>query len=148
MTTPARAETRLRATEQLKAEFARRLLARLAELGMNQSELARKCGLSRDAVSTYARERSLPGPDVLKKIAKCLDMKAEDLLPTRYAYTPKSPLTLEVLGNGMAHLTADIELPLSMVMNFYQEALAYHASRQSSGAPQAAPATASSKRGR
>ena len=112
--TTKKENTRLRASDAIKQKFARTLQQRLAEIGMNQSELARRVGVTRDAISTYARERSLPGPEVLKKIAKEIGMQPEDLLPTRYSYEGRSPLSIELKPNGLAHLCVDLELPMKV----------------------------------
>ena len=64
-----------------KQEFGRRLHAILLEKGWNQSELARKANLGRDAISTYVRGRSFPEPGSLHKIASALGMDPGTLLP-------------------------------------------------------------------
>lgn len=64
-----------------KAEFGRKLHNLITERGWNQSELARRCGLGRDAISTYIRGRSFPEPKNLKLIADTLGMDASELLP-------------------------------------------------------------------
>lgn len=55
--------------DQIRKDFSRRLLAKLRDAGMNQTELAQATGLSKDAISTYARCRSIPGKANLKKLA-------------------------------------------------------------------------------
>lgn len=64
-----------------KQEFARKLYDLIMARGWNQSELARRAGVGRDAISTYIRGRSFPEPRTLKRLAEALDMKTEDLLP-------------------------------------------------------------------
>lgn len=64
-----------------KQEFGRRLHAILLQRGWNQSDLARKTGVGRDAVSTYIRGRSFPEPGTLKKMADALGMDPGELLP-------------------------------------------------------------------
>lgn len=64
-----------------KQEFGRRLASLIAERGWNQSDLARRAGIGRDAVSTYIRGRSYPEPKNLTKLAKALDMSPAALLP-------------------------------------------------------------------
>lgn len=49
--------------------------------GWHQSELARRAGLPRDAVSTYVRGVAMPTPVSLEKLAKALGQTAEELLP-------------------------------------------------------------------
>jgi transcriptional regulator with XRE-family HTH domain len=106
--------TRLRASEAQKAAFSRTMLRRLAELSMNQSELASRLGITRDAVSTYARMRSLPSPAVLKKMAVVLGISADELLPSRYEPEPEMPLAIEVRPNGMVRLRVDLECPMEL----------------------------------
>lgn len=64
-----------------KQEFARRLQATLLEQGLSQADLARLADISRDAVSTYVRGRSLPTPANLEKLARALGVDAHTLLP-------------------------------------------------------------------
>ncbi len=64
-----------------KQEFGRKLMGLILERGWNQSELARRAGLNRDAISTYVRGVSFPDPRNLHKLAKALDTTAEKLLP-------------------------------------------------------------------
>lgn len=49
--------------------------------GWNQSELARRAELRRDAVSTYIRGAVYPTPTSLHKLAKALGVDPEALLP-------------------------------------------------------------------
>lgn len=79
--------------EQRKAEFARRLGARLLEKGWKQSDLARAAfgtthdsegrvvPRGRDSISTYMRRRTLPDPTSLKKLADALGCEMADLDP-------------------------------------------------------------------
>jgi transcriptional regulator with XRE-family HTH domain len=107
-------DTRMRASDALKAEFSRALLSALAKAGMNQSELARRVGVTRDAISTYARQRSLPPPDVLKKMSKVLGVDADDLLPTRYSYEEEPAFAIEMRPNGQVRLRVDLEVPIAV----------------------------------
>jgi transcriptional regulator with XRE-family HTH domain len=67
-----------------KQEFGRRLHALILEKGWNQSELARRAELGRDAISTYVRGRSFPEPSSLKRIADALGKDPTDLLPNTF----------------------------------------------------------------
>ena len=107
-------DTRMRASDALKAEFSRALLSALAKAGMNQSELARKIWVTRDAVSTYARQRSLPSPDVLKKIGKALGVDPDDLLPSRSSYEEEPAFAIEMRPNGTVRLRVDLEVPMAL----------------------------------
>jgi transcriptional regulator with XRE-family HTH domain len=103
--------TRMRASDSLKAEFSKRLLRRLAEIGMNQSELAKKIGVTKDAVSTYARQRSLPTPATLRKMANILQMDPDALLPTRFEYEEALPLQIEMRSSGRCFISVALEVP-------------------------------------
>ena len=117
--------TRLRASEELKAEFARRLLKRLAEVQMTQSDLARRIGVSKDAISTYARRRSLPAPPTLRRISTALGCKPEDLLPKRFDHAPEvpmeTPLALEFIQGGKAILKVNLEVPSEVAIKMIAE---------------------------
>ena len=71
--------------ELTKQEFARKLYHLIMDKGWNQSELARRSGVGRDAVSTYIRARSYPEPKTLLKLSKALGVKPEELLPNQMA---------------------------------------------------------------
>lgn len=75
------AGTDISPTHLTKQEFGRRLQNLMIEKGWNQSELARRAGLGRDAISTYVRGRSFPEPINLKKVADALSVNPHDLLP-------------------------------------------------------------------
>ena len=66
----------------MKVEFAKSLRAKLLELGISQSELARRAGLGRDSISGYIRGRSLPNPVNIDRLAKALGVNAEELCPS------------------------------------------------------------------
>lgn len=90
--------TGVRSRQQAKQTLSRKIRLRLLELNMTPAELARKAGLSRDNVSTYMRASSLPSTESLAMLAHGLDMKPEDLLPTRLDTTYSDPdkPTLEI----------------------------------------------------
>lgn len=62
-----------------RAEFAKKLVKILRQKGMNQSELARAMGFSRDAVSSWVRARSMPEPKNLIMLADVLGTTVEEL---------------------------------------------------------------------
>lgn len=105
--------TGVRARQQAKQTLSRKIRLRLLELNMTPAELARKAGLSRDNVSTYMRASSLPSTESLAMLAHGLDMKPEDLLPTRLDATYSDPdkPTLEITATtghpGKARLVVD-----------------------------------------
>lgn len=80
----------VRSRMQAKKTLARVIRNRLRALNMTPAELARKAGLSRDNVSTYMRESSLPSPDSLSLLARGLDMKPDELMPDRHDATYSS----------------------------------------------------------
>jgi transcriptional regulator with XRE-family HTH domain len=90
-------ENRSDAEQTVYAEFGRRLQARMIQLGWNQSELSRRATahlprptkgqaqgytLGRDRISSYIRGKYLPRPEGLEAIAKALQCKPGDLLPS------------------------------------------------------------------
>lgn len=83
-----------------RIEFAKRLINLLRDRNMNQSDLARAAGLTRDAVSTYVRARSMPEPINLAKIAKALGVEPSFFLlkvgggPTQTSNSPQSPRSI------------------------------------------------------
>lgn len=60
--------------------FSERLKESLKANGLSQSELARKIGVSQDAVNSYCTGRIKPSVDVLIIICKTLDESADYLL--------------------------------------------------------------------
>lgn len=76
--------------DMIRAEFARRLQAKMNEKGWTQSELSREAAkhspnkkFGRDLISQYVRQRLLPGPKHLHAICKALGVEPADLLPAR-----------------------------------------------------------------
>jgi len=64
-----------------KQQFGARVYELMRRKEWSQSDLARASGLARDAVSTYVRGKSLPGPVSLKKLATALGVSELELLP-------------------------------------------------------------------
>lgn len=75
------ADTPMAPKHLTKQEFGRRVLGLMYSKGWHQSELARRAGLTRDVVSTYVNGRSIPTRLNLEKLAKTLDVEADELLP-------------------------------------------------------------------
>jgi transcriptional regulator with XRE-family HTH domain len=107
-----------------KEEFAKRLVQALDNKGWNQSQLARYAGLARDAVSTYVRARSLPSPDSLKKLAACLGVKPEDLLPNYFeAASNEQAARMEIKEihgeDGYMWLKVNMRLPKAVAIKVF-----------------------------
>jgi transcriptional regulator with XRE-family HTH domain len=67
--------------ELSKIEFGRKLQQMMMDREWNQSDLARKSELGRDAISTYVRGKSYPEPKNLAKLARAFGVQASELLP-------------------------------------------------------------------
>lgn len=65
--------------------FKERLVSRMKELNLYPAELARQARISKDAVSSYMSMRSLPGAKTLERLAKVLQCKPSDLMPSNGA---------------------------------------------------------------
>lgn len=78
---PEPANSPLAPTHLKKQSFGRRLYHLMLERGWHQSELARRAGIPRDAVSIYVRGKSFPTPKNLAALALAFGMKETDLLP-------------------------------------------------------------------
>lgn len=64
-----------------KQAFGRRLYQLMVAKGWNQSELARRAGVTRDAVSTYVRGKTMPTRQSAGALAEALGISVEELLP-------------------------------------------------------------------
>ena len=52
-----------------RIHMAKNLIGLIRSRGLNDAEAARRIGITPDAMSTYTRARSFPGPENLQKIA-------------------------------------------------------------------------------
>ena len=86
-----------------KQEFGRKLHAILLERGWNQSEMARRAGIGRDAISTYVRGRSLPEPATLKRMAEALGMEPTELLPNAFEAAVDNGLPALEIREAVGH---------------------------------------------
>ncbi len=113
--------------------FAKRLVELLRDNSMNQADLARHLGVSRDATSTWCRGRSMPEPATLNKIAKKFNVSVDFFLlpseskaelmqdppprfdPAAVANAPRSDkvVRMSVEDDGRARVTLDVKMPLS-----------------------------------
>ena len=83
--------TRIRSSEETRAIFGKKLLDAIRDNNMNQSDLARRLGITKDAVSSYVRGRCLPSDETFIKICSELGVNEEELLPRRYDTSPANP---------------------------------------------------------
>jgi transcriptional regulator with XRE-family HTH domain len=94
------------------------MLERLAASDMNQSELARRIRVSKDAVSTYARGRSIPNPQTLARMASVFGCEPADLLPARYDTAGMaSPLKMHMLQDGRVAIEVMATVSLETAMD-------------------------------
>jgi transcriptional regulator with XRE-family HTH domain len=92
-----------------RRKFAYRIIRRLKELNLNQNDLAAASGISKDAISTYCRGRSLPNDDRLQQLATVLQIEAHFLLPERFpdalpAPARETPLPAKHVRVDMEHV--------------------------------------------
>lgn len=83
--------TRIRSSEETRAIFGKTLLDAIRDNNMNQSDLARRLGLTKDAISSYVRGRCLPKDETMIAICDELGIDEADLLPRRYDTSPANP---------------------------------------------------------
>lgn len=69
-----------------REEFGRRLYRMIKDMGLTQSEFARKAGLGRSLISSYVRGQNYPTPDSAEAMARVLGVKdSNELLPNHIA---------------------------------------------------------------
>lgn len=100
-------------TDDIKAEFARRLQTAMVAKGWNQSELARRASarlprpapgqkrghaIGRDLISHYVRGVMLPGPVNLAALAQALGVTERDLMPAGAPQVQADPTPFEMRG--------------------------------------------------
>jgi transcriptional regulator with XRE-family HTH domain len=61
----------------------RRLAALRKERGLTQTDLAKKLGTAQAVISDYERGKLRPNPEILVRLAKVLDVSADELLGLR-----------------------------------------------------------------
>lgn len=89
--------------------FAERLRDRLYELDMRAAELARRAGVSKDAVSSYTTGRSIPQRRVLAAMARALRCKSDDLLTPEMRRARRHAVRLWIPRECVAEVLALIE---------------------------------------
>ena len=100
---------KIRSTEEVRQVFGKKLLDSIRDANMNQSDLARRLGLTKDAVSSYVRGRCLPKPETLALICSELGVTEEDLLPRRFDSAPTTErIKLVSMGPDTYFLSVNI----------------------------------------
>jgi len=92
-------------------EFARRVNARLDELGMSQADLARATNMGRDNISSYCRGKTRPRPDSLARLARALKCESSDLWPREEGEGVDSDIRIEFGDEGMVRIQINVTLP-------------------------------------
>lgn len=98
--------------------WAERLLALMNNSGLSQSEVARRAGITRDAMSRYCVGRTRPPTAKLEKIAKVLDVHPTDIDPVRLSRVQAPKRTREPFvmrpsedrGDGYVRLIVDMDV--------------------------------------
>ena len=104
---------KIRSTEEVRQVFGRKLLDAIRNADMNQSDLARRLGLTKDSISSYVRGRCLPKPATMARICSELGVVQEDLLPRRFDSAPSSErIKLVSVGPDAYFLTVNIIVSL------------------------------------
>ncbi len=106
--------------EAVRREFGKRLQGAMIDKGWNQSELARRAGVGRDNISSYIRGISMPGPVMLHKIAEALQMKPDEILPSKAMPTIDQvvpALDVRDIGKGLAWLRINQAVPWDDAIN-------------------------------
>ena len=108
--------TRIRSTEETRKVFGKKLLDAIRDANMNQSDLARRLGLTKDAVSSYVRGRCLPKDETMVAICKELGIEEDQLLPRRYDESPKNPsVKLVSVGDNSGNYFLSINVICSLI---------------------------------
>jgi transcriptional regulator with XRE-family HTH domain len=104
---------KVKSTEEVRLVFGKKLLDAIRDADMNQSELARRLGISKDACSSYVRGRCLPKPETLARICSELGVTQEDLLPRRFDSAPTTErIKLVSMGPDAYFLSINIIVSL------------------------------------
>lgn len=80
----------------LRQEFGRRVYAHMLKMGWNQSELGRRSGIPRAAISTYVKGQFLPSSANLAALAKAFGVAPSALLPSAADLEPAVAAAPEV----------------------------------------------------
>jgi transcriptional regulator with XRE-family HTH domain len=111
----AHRNTRIRSTEETRKVFGKKLLDAIRDANMNQSDLARRLGVTKDAISSYVRGRCLPKDETMVAICSELGIKEEELLPRRYDESPNTPsVKLISVGDGSGNYFVSINVTCTL----------------------------------
>ena len=107
--------TRIRSTPELRKVFGQKLLNAIRDANMNQSDLARRLNITKDAVSSYVRGRCLPRDETFIAICSELGITEAELLPRRYDASPKNPsIKLLPVGDDSGNYFLSINVVVSL----------------------------------
>lgn len=116
---------------EIEREFTRRVVTRMRELGMNQSDVAREAArfhpdgvFGRDLVSNYCRAHGkgkIPQPQNLPILARALRMHPDNLLPPVYPsrrahviQEPYGPNSMAQNTDGSTTVKLNMRLPFEI----------------------------------
>jgi len=103
--------------ETVRRAFGRQLQRLMLAKGWNQSDLARRAGVGRDAISTYINGRSVPEPLNRQKIADALGVSVEELVADPFLATASGQPGVTVRQAeelGMVYLTIHRAIPMAI----------------------------------
>lgn len=98
----------------LRKKFAENLARVLEERGMSQTDLSKASGLSKDAISTYMRQRSIPTRDSLKLVADALGVEPAELVPKVTGEARRPQITVTMEGLDQMRVVVDAVLPAAV----------------------------------
>lgn len=90
-----------------KIDFPTWLQNQLNERGWSQSDLANRAKIHRQVVWAYLNRRKKPGTDILKKIAKALDVPVEQIYQVTGMLAPEPES--DILTKTIMHLINDLD---------------------------------------
>lgn len=71
-----------RSPDAVSMAFAEQLITLRKRVGLTQVDLARKCGIPQPQISRYERGKELPSQTSREKLAKALEVRVTDLIPS------------------------------------------------------------------
>lgn len=116
----------------VRREFAKRLQNAMADVGLNQSELARKAAsympdgaFGRDLISHYVRGIAMPRDSIrLGALAKALGVEPSELIPRRHFPSVETknapPLDVQDVGAGKAWLRVNQRVDWNVALEILQ----------------------------